>query len=1788
MSSDSSSSRSGDTAARVSTRRSLRASGSGVVEMPPLQRDFNPMVLQSDGSWVLGKIIDVKENEHPMFNRADRKAMRKTFVARRSSRTHSDMRDPDRRDIPPNAWLLILSEGGEEWMHYVLGGPICVKERFVSCSCARHSTTGQGTDGKRSRTGSMELDGLSRKKRATFGTAAEEEAEAELGATESRKKIRQGKPGLTSPSSPAQGGNTRQQSRAEDSGNNGIVNQDKDLPKAPPSYVGTTGQGAVLHASGQNTDNDDKMNVKSEGESAGLGSGTSNNVKLEVTENEREHRRVRRSSVSDASALVPLAPTEPSHRVNKEVPLPKEPQNQTANGLAKGSGSAPAAGAPSTGPQPVALSYPDKGITSDGIDMSQFYPEKVQSLRDSLGIATSQLFREANLTGGVTNSAYCWLRREHMHRPAILEAGRLLARWYTTALPRAPEDFKPAPEPTVKTSSEPKRSKVKAKEKAKDKAKTPDPKGSTPSATAAPTLRTETVVAKVVRPSFNEGVSKNDKGKWEVYVALTQDIAPSLVAVFDTSEAAEAALSRSKSYVATHLLEMKAKKRTQEVEVKRRRQRNAYCRICDRKEKEEPVHCNFCPRRYHPHCIDDELDSKGFQRIRTGNDLTCLHCIKSMSNSLRTHLGLPTFYEPQPDPLSEFSRSSRRSDRKRQSTSSTHTSHPSSHGPLPVGSRVPGSENLTRVLRRQPSGPGETLGSAHAFSFPVSASYIRVPNNTRPRQKAVRRKDGIDISSNSQWIGEGFVDGQMRSRSRAFYPGFRFLDEPGVEYRLLDHVLLFKLSPDGEEEDDSEEDTLEPPTPVASSQHAKHAASVSTAMNIDGSPPAAAAASGSNTPAAPLQGHSGLFSQPNASATNGVVGTPSLGARVSDSTTSKPGLLQQKQNASNPPLTPSLNSKPETIVETSASDVAPTSATDEAKASQGTPDFYVGQIEALWEEADGTRKARIAWFFWPIETQLDEKKFPYLKAEVYTSCEVDVVALSSIAGKVKVVPYSEYVKLPPQESSNAPIVVTSPASAQLRERVSNRQLEGSTYRTDYNGEGEELELGTRLRAEHQVKLSMTQRLLFARYHYHQRAGKIVGVADGNQTDGSGLNPWMHSFIHATTESPDSSKLVSTEASFKDKVCPYTLGVADTVYESPVNECMKIGGIEEVLKKAPTCAFCFERLPASGHIECAVCTGIVLCFECFSLGRQGKVQTKICTSKIGTATGAAESKQSTEKSDGTTAQVQYLHRSNHAYRVVKPYLDYSNPKLALELLEWMCNNYGLNPPTFEIIGIVRGPLPSREERGPSTRYRYAATFTYAPLRIKFKHPRAGTVAHVIGSRYGKSVEEAKGILAIDSLCAVFGVSNKLNIPMLSGEWKARESLRLVDALGIHGLAWEPAEEIVGYKSAQECAEFFACYLHPAWASQSEWAEELRKVVDSKTATANERERYLGNKPPPTEPAVTRATVDALEWGRKVHEMAVRRSKASRRVHRGLAFALVDGQTVFARRPDAFGGRVTPNTEKILTMNVDPSSVPQTERYLFSGSDVLAYPGMIKNEVCGVCGRTDRPECLILCDGCDAQQHWYCVDKKLTGPPEGDWFCADCMSDRDYLYDHCSWGDAGATLVRLVKDTGVWTMPGEKGPVVQKRVLEWQDNDRIIKDASTRAIQMGFGAIASRAKRPKSSPDSAVETGYDQDERERAKKARGNQSKYSRDSNGYGTGSAINPRDAPEDLSLSREEVANQVAWATRHHASQAVATLEAANRGLAEALAQVVAQRDALLAVVEAEPKTSVSNVPGQE
>ncbi|KAJ5159578.1 uncharacterized protein N7482_006582 [Penicillium canariense] len=87
-------------------------------------------------------------------------------------------------------------------------------------------------------------------------------------------------------------------------------------------------------------------------------------------------------------------------------------------------------------------------------------------------------------------------------------------------------------------------------------------------------------------------------------------------------------------------------------------------------------------------------------------------------------------------------------------------------------------------------------------------------------------------------------------------------------------------------------------------------------------------------------------------------------------------------------------------------------------------------------------------------------------------------------------------------------------------------------------------------------------------------------------------------------------------------------------------------------------------------------------------------------------------------------------------------------------------------------------------------------------------------------------------------------------------------------------------------------------------------------------------------------------------------------------------------------DRLGGPVVSSyavQDRIQVAEIDPSMVID-----YVEDDFTDY------QPCTICGETDNEDVLLLCDGCDAASHLYCVG--LDEIPAGSWYCQQCESQR----------------------------------------------------------------------------------------------------------------------------------------------------------------------------------------------
>jgi hypothetical protein len=89
---------------------------------------------------------------------------------------------------------------------------------------------------------------------------------------------------------------------------------------------------------------------------------------------------------------------------------------------------------------------------------------------------------------------------------------------------------------------------------------------------------------------------------------------------------------------------------------------------------------------------------------------------------------------------------------------------------------------------------------------------------------------------------------------------------------------------------------------------------------------------------------------------------------------------------------------------------------------------------------------------------------------------------------------------------------------------------------------------------------------------------------------------------------------------------------------------------------------------------------------------------------------------------------------------------------------------------------------------------------------------------------------------------------------------------------------------------------------------------------------------------------------------------------------------------------------------------------------------------------VCSETTEPNVTLICDGCDGEVCFACVDPPVTAAPPGDWFCAAC--ERKTKLAKLKREGINAAAAAVVAARPVWDCTGDPGASWSYED-EWQD-------------------------------------------------------------------------------------------------------------------------------------------------
>ncbi|XP_071714393.1 methyl-CpG-binding domain-containing protein 9-like [Rutidosis leptorrhynchoides] len=130
-------------------------------------------------------------------------------------------------------------------------------------------------------------------------------------------------------------------------------------------------------------------------------------------------------------------------------------------------------------------------------------------------------------------------------------------------------------------------------------------------------------------------------------------------------------------------------------------------------------------------------------------------------------------------------------------------------------------------------------------------------------------------------------------------------------------------------------------------------------------------------------------------------------------------------------------------------------------------------------------------------------------------------------------------------------------------------------------------------------------------------------------------------------------------------------------------------------------------------------------------------------------------------------------------------------------------------------------------------------------------------------------------------------------------------------------------------------------------------------------------------------------------------------------------------------------------------------------LLKSIDICKAPWENKN--CKVCGLDENDESVLLCDGCNAEYHIYCLNPPLSDIPEGDWHCPKCIPkgvQRIKQYVDNSWKEAGPffDILTDLEETEFWDLEADKKIVILKFLFDESLNTTLIHDNFDKSTTM----------------------------------------------------------------------------------------------------------------------------------
>merc|ERR1712112_342378 len=138
-----------------------------------------------------------------------------------------------------------------------------------------------------------------------------------------------------------------------------------------------------------------------------------------------------------------------------------------------------------------------------------------------------------------------------------------------------------------------------------------------------------------------------------------------------------------------------------------------------------------------------------------------------------------------------------------------------------------------------------------------------------------------------------------------------------------------------------------------------------------------------------------------------------------------------------------------------------------------------------------------------------------------------------------------------------------------------------------------------------------------------------------------------------------------------------------------------------------------------------------------------------------------------------------------------------------------------------------------------------------------------------------------------------------------------------------------------------------------------------------------------------------------------------------------------------------------SDKLKKINKDESkAAKQTPSSPSKMQDFMA----IVSTACEICGSKDDEDNMLLCDGCDAGYHTYCVVPPIQTVPPGDWFCPKCLENKEKGGGTPASTESKKGSLRARRRKSRWSsgVVPKKKPSVKKKILDSDEGNEDEED------------------------------------------------------------------------------------------------------------------------------------------